>query len=86
MANLELLIKKCSGMKAKLMNIANHLKISFSCDTLSDLKRIDLQGRLINLKIYTILSTNYRLRLKYTPTGQTKPIKTGPSLRNGITR
>lgn len=40
------LIKKRSSMKAKLTNFSNHLDSLVKCTSLTDLQRIDLEGRL----------------------------------------
>ncbi|XP_047038038.1 uncharacterized protein LOC124643201 [Helicoverpa zea] len=46
MANEDLLIRKRSAIKAKLTNFCNHVNVLMSCDSLSSLQRIELEGRL----------------------------------------
>lgn len=46
MANVEILVKKRSALKAKLTNFNNYLSVILSCKTLSALQRIELEGRL----------------------------------------
>ncbi|KAL4720225.1 hypothetical protein ACJJTC_002937 [Scirpophaga incertulas] len=46
MSNEDLLIRKRSALKAKLTNFSTYINIIKSCDKLSDLQRIELEGRL----------------------------------------
>lgn len=62
--NVASLIKKRSAMKAKLTNFSNHLNILTSNKTISDLQRIDLEGRFSKFDALYVEFDNLQLEIE----------------------